>query len=138
MGRSIAQLQVGESAQFSKTITETDVYLFAGITGDFNPAHMNAVEAKKGMFGRPVVHGMLAGSLFSTILGTSLPGTGTIYLGQELKFTKPVFFGDTLTATVTVTELFPEKNICKLETTCVNQDGVTVIRGFATVMPPKD
>lgn len=120
-----------------KTITDTDIYLYAGISGDFNPAHVNQVEAEKGMFGKRIAHGMLSAGLISAVLGTMLPGPGTIYMGQELRFTKPVFVGDTITATITVAELIPEKNRAKLETVCTNQDGEVVIKGMATVMPPK-
>ncbi len=136
-GITIANMKVGDSACFTKTITETDVYLYAGISGDFNPAHINQSEAEKGMFGKRIAHGMLSAGLISTVLGTRLPGPGTIYMGQELRFTKPVYFGDTITATVTVAELIPEKNRAKLETVCTNQNGDVVITGFATVMPPK-
>lgn len=138
MKKTIHELTVGEQASFAKTISETDVYSFAGITGDFNPMHVNAVEAEKSIFKRQVAHGMLGGSMFSTILGTQLPGLGTIYLEQNLRFTAPVFFGDTLTATVTVKELIPEKNMCLLTTECTNQDGKVVITGSAKVMPPKN
>ena len=136
-GITIANMKVGDSACFTKTITETDVYLYAGISGDFNPAHINQTEAEKGMFGKRIAHGMLSAGLISAVLGTRLPGPGTIYMGQELRFTKPVCFGDTITATVTVAELIPEKNRAKLETICTNQDGEVVISGVATVMPPK-
>ena len=134
---TIHELRVGESASRSKTITETDVYLFAGITGDLNPAHVNEVEAQKGMFGKRIAHGMLSAGFISTVLGTQLPGPGTIYLGQELKFTRPVRFGDTVTATCTVSEIRAEKNIVKLDTTCTNQHGEVVLQGMATVMPPQ-
>ena len=138
MSYSVDQLQAGQTASFSKTITEHDVYTFAGLSGDFNPAHVNEVEAQKGMFGKRIAHGMLSAGFISTVLGTQLPGPGTIYMGQELRFTKPVFFGDTITATVTVAELIPEKNRAILDTVCTNQNGEVVIKGKATVMPPKD
>ncbi len=136
-GKTIGEMKVGESAYVEKTISESDVYLFAGITGDFNPAHVNKVEAEKSRFGRRIAHGMLCAGLISAVLGTRLPGPGTIYLGQELKFTKPVFIGDTIRATVTVSELREEKNIVKLQTVCTNQDGEIVLEGVATMMPPK-
>ena len=136
-GITIGEMKIGDSASFTKTITDTDIYLYAGISGDFNPAHVNQVEAEKGMFGRRIAHGMLSAGLISAVLGTMLPGPGTIYMGQELRFTKPVFVGDTITATITVAELIPEKNRAKLETVCTNQDGEVVIKGMATVMPPK-
>ena len=136
-GITIAEMKVGDSASFTKTVTESDVYAYAGVTGDFNPAHINEVEAQKGIFGKRIAHGMLSAGFISTVLGTQLPGPGTIYMGQELRFTKPVYFGDTVTATCTVVERIEEKNRLKLETIVVNQNGETVITGFATVMPPK-
>ena len=136
-GITIGEMKIGDNASFTKTITDTDIYLYAGISGDFNPAHINQVEAEKGMFGKRIAHGMLSAGLISAVLGTMLPGPGTIYMGQELRFTKPVFVGDTITATITVAELIPEKNRAKLETVCTNQDGEVVIKGMATVMPPK-
>ncbi|HIS97139.1 MAG TPA: MaoC family dehydratase [Candidatus Scatomorpha pullistercoris] len=137
-GITISEMQVGDSASFTKTVSEHDVYTYAGVSGDFNPAHVNEVEAQKGMFGKRIAHGMLSAGFISTVLGTQLPGPGTIYMGQELRFTKPVFFGDTITATVTVVELIPEKNRAILDTVCTNQNGEVVIKGKATVMPPKD
>ena len=109
-GITIGEMKIGDNASFTKTITDTDIYLYAGISGDFNPAHVNQVEAEKGMFGKRIAHGMLSAGLISAVLGTMLPGPGTIYMGQELRFTKPVFVGDTITATITVAELIPEKN----------------------------
>ncbi len=137
-GITISEMKVGDSASFTKTVSEHDVYTYAGVSGDFNPAHVNEVEAQKGMFGKRIAHGMLSAGFISTVLGTQLPGPGTIYMGQELRFTKPVFFGDTITATVTVAELIPEKNRAILDTVCTNQNGDIVIRGKATVMPPKE
>ena len=129
---TIQEMKIGDSASTVKTIGESDVYLFAGITGDLNPAHTDEVSASQTPFGGRIAHGIL-----SAVLGMRLPGPGTIYLGQELKFTKPVRFGDTVTATCTVSELLPEKNIVRLETICTNQDGDMVIKGMATVMPPR-
>lgn len=137
MGKSIDMMSIGESASFQKTISETDVYLYAGITGDINPAHINEVEAKESMFHGRIAHGMLTAGLVSAVLGVHLPGPGTIYLGQELKFTAPVYFGDTVKASVTVTEINLERNQIKLETICVNQHEKVVLKGIATVMPPK-
>ena len=135
--KTIDTIQIGDSASFTKTVTETDIILYAGITGDLNPAHIDAESAKKGMFGERIAHGMLSAGFISCILGTQLPGPGTIYLGQELKFTKPVRIGDTVTATATVTERIVEKNRLILDTTVTNQNGDVVIKGKATVMPPK-
>ena len=130
------ELKVGDSGSFTKTITETDVYNFAGISGDFNPAHVNAVEASKGIFGERIAHGFLVGSLISTVVGTVMPGPGTIYMGQELKFLKPVRFGDTITATVRIKEILTEKKRVVADTFCVNQNGETVISGEAVFRPP--
>ena len=134
---TIHEMKVGDSASMAKTISESDVYLFAGITGDHNPAHVNEEASKQTAFGGRIVHGILSAGLISAVLAMKLPGPGTIYLGQELKFTKPVRFGDTVTATCTVSEILAEKNIIKLDTICTNQAGEVVIKGVATVMPPK-
>ena len=135
--RTIDTIRVGDSESFTKTVTETDIIMYAGISGDFNPAHINAEAAKDSMFGQRIAHGMLSAGFISNVLGMKLPGPGTIYMGQELKFLKPVYIGDTVTATATVTERIEEKNRLKLETVVTNQKGETVITGFATVMPPK-
>ena len=132
VGKKISEIKVGDQASFQKTITETDVYLYAGITGDLNPAHINEISAQ----GR-IAHGMLTAGLISAVLGMQLPGPGTIYMGQELKFLAPVRFNDTILATVEVIEMNVEKNRIKLSTTCTNQEGVVVLSGVATVMPPK-
>ena len=133
----IREMKLGDSASVTKTVTETDVYLFAGITGDLNPAHTNEVSASQTQFGGRIAHGILSAGLISAVLAMQLPGPGTIYLGQELKFTRPVRFGDTVTATCTVSEIRAEKNIVKLDTVCTNQAGEVVLQGMATVMPPQ-
>ena len=135
--KTIDTINLGDSASVSKTVSETDVYLFAGITGDLNPAHTNEVASSQTMFKGRIAHGMLSAGFISAVLGMYLPGPGTIYLAQELKFTKPVRIGDTVTATATVIEKDEAKNRLKLETICTNQDGDIVIKGVATVMPPK-
>ena len=137
IGKSINELSLGQSASFEKTVSESDVYLYAGITGDNNPAHINAVEAEKGMFKERIAHGMLTAGFVSAVLGVQLPGPGSIYLGQTLKFTAPVRFGDTIKATAEVIEIREDKNIVKLKTTCTNQRGELVLTGEATIMPPK-
>nr|WP_207716095.1 MaoC family dehydratase [Clostridium beijerinckii] len=134
---TIKEIKIGDKAYFQKTITETDVYLYAGITGDLNPAHINQVESEKTMFQGRIAHGMLTAGLVSAVLGMQLPGPGSIYLGQELKFTAPVKIGDTIKAEVEVIERIEDKNRIKLSTTCTNQDGVEVLKGIATIMPPK-
>jgi 3-hydroxybutyryl-CoA dehydratase len=130
------ELQPGDSASFSKTISEGDIYLFAGITGDFNPAHVNAPEAARGMFKQRIAHGMLTGSFISTVIAMKLPGPGTIYVGQDLQFRAPVFIGDTVTATVECTEKLDQRKWVKFKTTVTNQDGKVVVAGVATVIPP--
>lgn len=135
--RTIDTIQIGDSASFTKTVTESDINLYAGISGDFNPAHMDAEHAKGTMFGQRIAHGMLSAGFISNVLGNQLPGPGTIYMGQELRFVKPVYIGDTVTATVTVRERMEEKNRLKLDTVVTNQRGEAVITGTATVMPPK-
>lgn len=136
-GKTIEEIKIGDKAFFKKTLTETDVYLFAGITGDLNPAHIDQVEAEKSIFKGRIAHGILVAGLISTVLGMYLPGPGTIYLGQELKFLAPVRIGDTVMAEVEVIERFEEKNRIKLKTTCKNQEEKVVIEGIATVMPPR-
>lgn len=136
-GKTINDLNIGDIAVFEKTITESDVYQFAGVSGDMNPAHVNEKFAKDGPFKSRVVHGMLTASLISTVLGTKLPGPGAIYLGQDIKFIKPVFFNDTIKAQVTVSEVNLEKNICVLDTRCFNQNDEVVVIGRATIMPSK-
>ncbi|CAG7588343.1 (R)-specific enoyl-CoA hydratase [Peptoniphilus tyrrelliae] len=137
MGKTIKEIKIGDTAEFTKTISETDVYLYAGITGDLNPAHINEVEAGKGSFKTRIAHGMLTAGLVSAVLGMKLPGPGTIYMGQEMKFTKPVYIGDTITAKVEAIEIIKEK-ILKLKTTCTNQKGEIVLDGVATVLPPRE
>ena len=137
-GKTIEVLRLGESASSTKTISDTDVLAFASVSGDHNPVHLDEAFAKTTMFGGRIVHGMLVGTLFSSILGTQLPGNGSIYLGQELKFVKPVRLGDTITATVTVIEIIKDRNRIKLETTARNQNDELVVTGVATIMPPKD
>lgn len=127
-------LAVGSEASFTKTITEYDIYTFAGITGDFNSVHVNEEAAKESSFGHRIAHGMLTGGLISAVLGTKMPGEGTVYLEQNLKFTAPVYIGDTCTASVRVTEILnEEKGIYKLDTKVVNQDGTVVSDGYAVV-----
>lgn len=137
IGKSIEELKVGDRAEFTKTIAESDIYLYAGITGDLNPAHINETYAAKTFFKTRIAHGMLLGGFISAILGNHLPGPGTIYIRQELNFLAPVRISDTITARAEITEIIPEKNRVKLKTTCVNQEGTLIIEGEAIVSPPK-
>lgn len=137
-GLSIDELILGQSASLAKTISESDVYLYAGVSGDNNPAHVNEQYASGTRFGGRIAHGMLSAGLISAVLGTKLPGPGAIYLGQTLKFMAPVYFGDTVTATATIRELDSEKNRAILDTTCTNQNGTVVITGEAVISPRKE
>jgi 3-hydroxybutyryl-CoA dehydratase len=137
IGKTMSELSVGDHAEFAKTISESDIYLYAGVTGDLNPAHIDEEHAKKTFFKTRIAHGMLVAGLVSTVIGNKLPGPGTIYVRQELNFLAPVHIGDTITARVEVTEIIPEKSRATLNTICVNQDGATVLDGQAIVSPPK-
>jgi 3-hydroxybutyryl-CoA dehydratase len=130
------ELEVGQTAEFTKTVTEADVVLFAGITGDLNPAHIDQTWAEASRFGGRIAHGMLSAAFISTVLGMKLPGPGTIYLEQSLRFTAPVKIGETVTARVEVAEVLPKRRI-RLTTTVVKQDGVAVIEGEAVVLAPR-
>jgi 3-hydroxybutyryl-CoA dehydratase len=136
-GKSIDQLKIGDSAEFTKTIGESDVYLYAGLTGDLNPAHINEAHAEKTFFKTRIAHGMLPAGFISGVLGMQLPGPGTIYVKQELSFLAPVRIGDTITARAEVVEIIADKNRVRMKTTCANQDGKVVLDGEAIVSPPK-
>lgn len=137
-GKTIQEIRNGDTAQFAKTISESDVYLYAGVTGDFNPSHIDAEYAKGTSFKTRIVHGLLTAGFISTVLGNYLPGPGTVYLHQELHFKAPVRMGDTIQAVVEVVEVIEAKNRVRLKTTCTNQDGTIVLSGEAVVSPPKD
>jgi 3-hydroxybutyryl-CoA dehydratase len=136
-GLTIDELAVGQRASFAKTLTESDVYSFAGITGDLNPLHVNAVYAEGTRFKRRIVHGMLVASLISTVQATQLPGPGNLYVRQSLEFLAPVFFGDTVTAAVEVTAVDVDRNRVWLRTDCYNQDEVLVVTGESELSPRK-
>lgn len=126
--------KVGDSAEITKTIEQSDVDAFANVTGDHNPVHVDEEFAKTTRFGKRIAHGMLTASLISAVLANKLPGEGSVYLGQTLQFVAPVFPGDEITARVTVKAIREDKPIVKLETICVNQREEIVIRGEATVL----
>lgn len=126
---------VGQIASITKTISESDVYLFAGICGDFNPVHVNAISAEQSRFGKRVVHGALVSAFVSTVLGMKLPGEGTIYLSQYSKFVKPVYIEDTITAIAEISEIDDKK--AKLLTTVKNQSDEIVLEGEAYVILPQ-
>lgn len=136
-GKTISEIRIGDAAEFTKTVTEADIVLFAGITGDLNPAHVDQVWAENTMFKGRIAHGMFSGGLISAVLGMYLPGPGAIYLSQELKFLAPVHIGDTITARAEVQEIIEDKNRVRLKTICRNQDGTVVVDGLALVMPPR-
>jgi len=127
-------LTVGQRATFSKTITEADIKAFAELSGDKNPLHLDDAFARRSRFGRPVAHGVLVAGVISAVLGNVLPGPGAIYVSQTLKFLRPVFPGDTVTATVEVTAYREDKGIVTLQTICTNQSGLTVVDGEAVLL----
>ncbi len=137
MGYTIEQLKEGQRASFSKTVSEFDVYMFAGISGDFNPAHINQVYAEQTAFKTRIAHGMLSAGFISSVLGNQLPGPGTIYISQSMTFLAPVAIGDTITATAEVVEIIAEKKRVRLKTICTNQEGKEVLTGEAMVSPPR-
>jgi 3-hydroxybutyryl-CoA dehydratase len=137
IGKSIEQIEVGNADEFTKTISESDIYLFAGVTGDLNPAHINETYAKDTFFKSRIAHGMLLAGFISAVIGMKLPGPGAIYIRQELKFLAPARIGDTITARVEVTHIRAEKNRITLKTTCTNQDDALVMDGEALISPPK-
>ena len=134
---TIGELTVGDSATFRKTISESDVYLFAGITGDLNPVHVDAECAKTTPFGARVAHGPLTFSLCAGLLGTELPGVGTIAVTNEVTYEAPVYIGDTIAVRVEITALDPERNRCTATVTWHNQSGTQVASGEMVVKPPK-
>lgn len=130
-------LEVGARASRTKTITDEDIRAFAQASGDTNPVHLDDAYAAETRFGRRIAHGLLTASVISAILGNDLPGHGTIYLGQELKFKAPVYLGDTITATVELIKYRQDKRIATFSTTCTNQDGTIVLEGEAVVIAPE-
>lgn len=128
------RFSVGDSAEITKTIDDSDIHAFADVSGDHNPVHVDDAFAATTRFGRRIAHGMLTASMISAVLANKLPGEGSVYLGQTLQFVAPVFPGDEVTARVIVKEIREDKPIVKLETICMNQRGEIVIRGEATVL----
>jgi len=137
IGKTIEEMKVGDTAKFSKTVSESDVYLFAGVTGDLNPAHVSEEFAKDTFFKTRIAHGMLSASFISTVIGTMLPGPGSVYMRQEANFLAPVKFGDTITAVVEVAEIIADKKRVRLKTYCINQEKTVVVDGEALVSPPR-
>lgn len=129
------EIQIGDKASFSKTISESDVYQFAGIIGDFNELHINQPAAEESLFKSRVVHGCLADSLVSTVLGMKYPGKGTIFLEKSVSYIKPVYIGDTVTVEITAAEK-REKGRVLFDVSYHNQDGTEVIKGTVLVLAP--
>lgn len=134
-GYCFEDIKVGMSASFGKTVTEADINMFAGVSGDTCPIHLNEDFAKHTRFKTRIAHGFISASLISTLVGCRLPGPGALYVNQEIKFRKPVFIGDAVNARVVVCKLIPEKNFVELDTTC-EVDGEIVVEGFATTWVP--
>lgn len=137
LGKTIDELKVADFAEFTKTVSESDIYLYAGITGDFNPAHINEGYARKTFFKTRIAHGMLAAGFISAVLGTRLPGPGTIFVRQELNFLAPVRIGDTITARAEVSEILHDIKQVRMKVSCTNQDGTVVLDGESLVSPPR-
>lgn len=136
--KTFNEISIGDSAALVRTLTRDDINLFAVMSGDVNPAHVDEEYAKSDMFHKIIAHGMWGGSLISTLLGTKLPGPGTIYLGQTMRYKKPVALGDTITVTVTAVSKNNEKNIVSFDCKCVNQNNEIVISGTAEVIAPTE
>ncbi len=130
------EIKIGQTARTSKQITQTDLTLYAAVTGDFNPVHFDPVYAAQTRFKGPIAHGMIAAGLVSGLIGMKLPGPGTVYLQQTLNFLAPVKVNDVITACVEVVALL-EKNRVRLKTTCMNQESVIVLEGEALVIAPR-
>jgi acyl dehydratase len=134
--KSYQELQVGEKAYFSKTITETDIIMYAGISGDFNPVHVNSEYAKTTRFKERIAHGTLTLSLIAPVIGMKLPGLGSVLLEIHARFNAPVKIGDTITAEVEVEEKIEKNKFIRLKIRFVNQEGIEVATGNALVLPP--
>ncbi|RIK67056.1 MAG: enoyl-CoA hydratase [Planctomycetota bacterium] len=130
-------LAVGDQGKFTKTITEQDVFQFADISGDYNPLHIDEEYARRSRFGHRVAHGILMAGIISTVLGSVIPGVGTIFVELQLRFLKPVYLGDTVTATATVMEIINPKRV-RLMVACLNDKGEDVALGNAVVIPPEE
>ncbi len=136
--KTFDEIKVGDSAELTRTLGRQDIELFAVMSGDVNPAHVDEEYAKSDIFHEVIAHGMWGGALISAVLGTELPGPGTIYLNQSLSFRRPVGLGDTVTVRVSVKEKKPQKKRLIFDCLCLNQDGETVIKGEADVIAPTE
>lgn len=136
--RTLEEINIGDTASITKTVTKKDIQVFAIMSGDVNPAHVDEEFANNSMFKQVIAHGIWTGSLVSAVLGTKLPGPGAIYMSQSFKFLKPVGIDDVITATVTVTEKDLEKKKITLECACTNQANKKVLVGEAVVLAPSE
>ena len=127
-------LKIGDTFSTAREVTDDLVRKFAEVSGDYNPIHLDEEFAKTTRFGRRIAHGMLSGAFISAVLGYEFKERKIVYLSQTMKFTAPVYLGDTVTATATVTNIREDKGIVTLETTCTNQNGETLVKGEAVVM----
>ena len=134
-GLYLEDLKVGMSAMFGKTVTESDIMAFAGVSGDTNPIHLHDGFARSTRFGQRIAHGMLSGSFISAVIGTKLPGPGSVYISQTMEFKAPVLIGETITAVATITAIDERRRRVTLKTQCLNGDKV-VIDGEATILVP--
>ncbi len=132
------EIEIGQTASYSKTIEEQDIQMFAAVSGDVNPVHLDAEFAATTQFKQPIAHGMLTGAFVSAALAMELPGPGTIYLGQSLRFKLPVLIGDRITVELEVTEKREDRGFVTLDCKAINQDGKVVASGTAEVMAPKE
>ena len=135
-GLFLEDLKVGQQAMFGRTVTDADIAAFAGVSGDTNPIHLHDGFAKSTRFGRRIAHGMLSGSYISTVIGTKLPGPGSIYISQTMNFMAPVLIGETITAVATVSAIDERRRRVTLKTQCLNGDKV-VIDGEAVILVPR-
>lgn len=136
--KTFSEIELGDSASLVRQLTQEDIQLFAISSGDVNPAHLDVEYAEKSFFHKIIGHGMWTGALISTVLGTELPGPGTIYLGQSLKFLRPVAIGDQVTVKLTVVKKYIRKPILILSCICTNQHEKVVVSGFAKVLAPTE
>jgi len=133
---NLKRLSIGQRASCSKTYTEADIVMYAGLSGDFNPIHIDKEYSKNGLFKKRIAHGLLTTSLLSQLLGMHLPGKGSVYMNQTIRFTSPVFIGDTVTATGLIEEINEEKSTVTLLTECHNQNNQLVLTGKAKMLVP--
>jgi 3-hydroxybutyryl-CoA dehydratase len=136
-GLPITALRIGDQASFARTWTEADAYQYSGIIGNFNPLHVNKEFAAKTVHGQRIIPSMLVASMVSRIIGTQLPGNGSVNVAQEMDFLAPVFFGDTLECTVTVTRIDGKRHRVWFDIECVNQDNKVVAKGETEIIPPE-